>query len=82
MDSCRHAREEPNSFYERSRVERDLGHRSGPTVAGSEAIRKRLAGDHIGLCTLVNGLSRHLLEPDMRPGLPIHVRLTSEEKRM
>ena len=66
----RSAREEPNSFYERSRVERDLGHRSGPTVADSEAIWKRLAGDHIGLCTLVNSLSRHLLERDFWPGLP------------
>ena len=65
----RSAREEPNSFYERSRVERDLGHRSGPTVADSEAIRKRLAGEHIGWCTLVNSLSRHLLEPDFWPGI-------------
>jgi hypothetical protein len=60
----------------------DLGHRSGPTVDDSEVIRKRLAGDHIGFRTLVNGLSRHLLEPDIRPGFPIHVRLTSEEKMM
>ena len=59
-----------------------LGHRSGPTVAEPEAIRKRFAGDHIGLCTLVNSLSHHLLEPDIRPGFPIHVRLTSEEKWM
>jgi len=79
----RHFMPEKNPIhFTNDRGSRDLGHRSGPTVADSEAIRKRLAGDHIGLCTLVNSLSRHLLEPGMRPGLPIHVRLTAEEKRM